>query len=318
MPLVTTHSTPPVRLHLRRSRRRPAGRPDSRLAAQPPHVGEPGRRPARGRVPGHRLRPARLRRVGAPADRATSYDTFADDLHDAGHARSTCTTSPWSASRWAAARWPATSARTAATGSRRRCSSAPSRRSCSRPPTTRGCTSSAVRRDDGRRPPTASRSWRLLPRTSSTTSPATDVRADTIAVREVDRLRPRPSARYECIRPSAPPTSAPTWRRSRCPTLVLHGSADRIVPFEVSGKLTAAAIPGSTLVVLDGAPHGMTATHGRRSRQRWWNSRSVKAHGDRTSCCNAELLGCSATQLPNCKLPDSEGGEEMRQNCDCV
>lgn len=45
------------------------------------------------------------------------------------------------------------------------------------------------------------------------------------------------------------------------PTLILHGDADAIVPFEVSGKRTHAAIPGSQLVVIKDGPHGINATH---------------------------------------------------------
>jgi non-heme chloroperoxidase len=45
------------------------------------------------------------------------------------------------------------------------------------------------------------------------------------------------------------------------PTLVIHGDADRIVPIDVSGRLTHQAIKGSELVVLKGAPHGFTWTH---------------------------------------------------------
>ncbi|WP_310530063.1 alpha/beta hydrolase [Nocardioides sp.] len=45
------------------------------------------------------------------------------------------------------------------------------------------------------------------------------------------------------------------------PTLVIHGDADAIVPFEVSGRRTAEAIPGSTLVVVPGAPHGFNVSH---------------------------------------------------------
>lgn len=44
-------------------------------------------------------------------------------------------------------------------------------------------------------------------------------------------------------------------------TLVLHGDSDAIVPFEVSGKRTHAAIPGSQLVVFKDGPHGINATH---------------------------------------------------------
>lgn len=46
------------------------------------------------------------------------------------------------------------------------------------------------------------------------------------------------------------------------PTLVMHGDADQIVPFEISGKKTAAAIKGSRLEVIKGAPHGFSASHG--------------------------------------------------------
>jgi non-heme chloroperoxidase len=46
------------------------------------------------------------------------------------------------------------------------------------------------------------------------------------------------------------------------PTLVVHGDADRIVPLEVSGRRTASLVSGSRLAVIEGAPHGLTATHG--------------------------------------------------------
>jgi pimeloyl-ACP methyl ester carboxylesterase len=45
------------------------------------------------------------------------------------------------------------------------------------------------------------------------------------------------------------------------PTLVLHGDSDGTVPFEGSGKRTAAAIAGSEVVVLEDAPHGCNASH---------------------------------------------------------
>lgn len=45
------------------------------------------------------------------------------------------------------------------------------------------------------------------------------------------------------------------------PALVLHGDADAIVPFEYSGAHTHAAIDGSSLVLLEGAPHGLGVTH---------------------------------------------------------
>ncbi len=97
---------------------------------------------------------------------------------------------------------------------------------------------------------------------------------------------------------SSPPATAPTWSASRCastcsasrparprkgtlacigafgrtdfradlaaidvPTLVIHGDSDGVVPFEVSGKRSAEGIADSTLVVVEGGPHGLNATH---------------------------------------------------------
>lgn len=45
------------------------------------------------------------------------------------------------------------------------------------------------------------------------------------------------------------------------PTLVLHGSADGVVPFEGSGGRTHAALPDSELHVINGAPHGCNVSH---------------------------------------------------------
>ena len=45
------------------------------------------------------------------------------------------------------------------------------------------------------------------------------------------------------------------------PTLVIHGDSDGIVPFEVSGKRTHETVAGSELVLIEGGPHGLNATH---------------------------------------------------------
>ncbi|MEO7262746.1 MAG: alpha/beta hydrolase [Jatrophihabitantaceae bacterium] len=45
------------------------------------------------------------------------------------------------------------------------------------------------------------------------------------------------------------------------PTLVIHGDSDAIVPFEVSGRRTHQSIEGSTLVLIEGGPHGINVTH---------------------------------------------------------
>lgn len=45
------------------------------------------------------------------------------------------------------------------------------------------------------------------------------------------------------------------------PVLVMHGSADRILPIEACGSPTHEQISSSEYVVIDGAPHGLCWTH---------------------------------------------------------
>lgn len=51
------------------------------------------------------------------------------------------------------------------------------------------------------------------------------------------------------------------------PTLVIHGDADAIVPFEASGKRSAETIVNSDLVVIEGGPHGINASHAEQFNQ---------------------------------------------------
>jgi len=48
------------------------------------------------------------------------------------------------------------------------------------------------------------------------------------------------------------------------PTLILHGTADQIVPIDASARPAAAGIAKSTLVEYDGAGHGLFASHKER------------------------------------------------------
>ncbi len=45
------------------------------------------------------------------------------------------------------------------------------------------------------------------------------------------------------------------------PTLVIHGTADGIVPFEGSGARSHLAVPHSELYLIDGGPHGVNVSH---------------------------------------------------------
>lgn len=61
----------------------------------------------------------------------------------------------------------------------------------------------------------------------------------------------------------------PTWHEDfrqdvakiDVPTLVIHGDADRIVPFAAAGQRTAKLIPGAELVVIKDGPHNVAWTH---------------------------------------------------------
>lgn len=45
------------------------------------------------------------------------------------------------------------------------------------------------------------------------------------------------------------------------PTLILHGSEDRILPIDATGRRFAGLVPSARYVEIDGAPHGLLWTH---------------------------------------------------------
>jgi non-heme chloroperoxidase len=70
-----------------------------------------------------------------------------------------------------------------------------------------------------------------------------------------------PVATYAC-----PPTWHTDFRADLAkidvPTLVVHGTADRILPIEAASARTHELVADSHYVVIDGAPHGCLWTHG--------------------------------------------------------
>ncbi len=69
------------------------------------------------------------------------------------------------------------------------------------------------------------------------------------------------TAALECIEAFAATDFRDDLTHVSVPTLVLHGSADAIVPFESSGMRTAEAIDGARVHVLDQGPHGINVSH---------------------------------------------------------
>lgn len=45
------------------------------------------------------------------------------------------------------------------------------------------------------------------------------------------------------------------------PALILHGTADNILPIDATARRFAPLVPGATFVEIEGAPHGMLLTH---------------------------------------------------------
>jgi non-heme chloroperoxidase len=69
--------------------------------------------------------------------------------------------------------------------------------------------------------------------------------------------------------PYASVWAQPTWvtdfradiEKIDVPSLIVHGTADNILPIEATGRRFAQGLPSATYVEIDGAPHGMLWTH---------------------------------------------------------
>ena len=70
-----------------------------------------------------------------------------------------------------------------------------------------------------------------------------------------------PLATQQCIVAFGTTDFRQDLKKITVPMLIVHGDADRIVPFDVSAKRSHEMIKGSRLDVLKGAPHGFAATH---------------------------------------------------------
>lgn len=65
----------------------------------------------------------------------------------------------------------------------------------------------------------------------------------------------------DCVTAFSETDFRPDMARIEVPTLVIHGSNDQVVPFEVTGKVAAEMIRDAGLKVYDNAPHGFAVTH---------------------------------------------------------
>ena len=66
---------------------------------------------------------------------------------------------------------------------------------------------------------------------------------------------------YDCIKQFSETDFTADLKKIDVPTLVVHGDADQIVPIDAAGRASAKILKKATLLVYEGAPHGLPATH---------------------------------------------------------
>ncbi|MEP6943176.1 MAG: alpha/beta hydrolase [Betaproteobacteria bacterium] len=71
-------------------------------------------------------------------------------------------------------------------------------------------------------------------------------------------------ATLACAQAFATTDFRPDLAAFKVPTLIVHGTADKTVPIDPSGRAAAMGIARSKLIEYDGAPHGLFATHKER------------------------------------------------------
>ena len=70
-------------------------------------------------------------------------------------------------------------------------------------------------------------------------------------------------AAYDCIAAFSETDLTEDLRAIDVPTLILHGDDDQIVPIVAAARKSIDLVPGATLKVYPGAPHGLTGDHER-------------------------------------------------------
>jgi non-heme chloroperoxidase len=73
-------------------------------------------------------------------------------------------------------------------------------------------------------------------------------------------LMASPKATIDCIDAFGRTDFRPDLASFTMPTLIIHGTADKTVPIDATGRAAAKAIRGAKLIEYDGEPHGLFAT----------------------------------------------------------
>ena len=67
-------------------------------------------------------------------------------------------------------------------------------------------------------------------------------------------------ATLECAKSFASTDFRPDLAAFKVPTLIIHGTDDKIVPIDAAGRAAAKGISQATRIEYEGAPHGLFAT----------------------------------------------------------
>ncbi|NNE52466.1 MAG: alpha/beta hydrolase [Sulfitobacter sp.] len=74
-------------------------------------------------------------------------------------------------------------------------------------------------------------------------------------------MQASPKATLDCVDAFGKTDFRGDMAHFKVPTLIIHGTGDKTVPFEASAKRAAEMIEGAELKTYDGAPHALTMTH---------------------------------------------------------
>lgn len=66
---------------------------------------------------------------------------------------------------------------------------------------------------------------------------------------------------YDCIKQFSETDFTEDLKKIDVPTLIVHGDDDQIVPIDASAKAAVKLVKNATLLVYEGAPHGLPTTH---------------------------------------------------------
>jgi len=66
---------------------------------------------------------------------------------------------------------------------------------------------------------------------------------------------------YDCIKQFSETDFTADLKKIDVPTLIVHGDDDQIVPVDTSARAAAKLVKNATLLIYEGAPHGLPTTH---------------------------------------------------------